>query len=193
MPNTENESCSTEIMLFLGAVVGTAVVGGALFAGFGAASGWAGASILKAAGCAGFLPSTATTMGAIGGAIEGSVLGAGYRLFAPCRSQNSQNKNNTNFLTEVKVAAAGAVLAGLTGYGVMSSLDLATGMNLANTAASFAVGGPVTLISLTIAMIAIAMAIAMAIAALCFVCKKESESPDYRSEFNFRAFQPSRN
>lgn len=143
---------------FFGSVVDATIYSGVYAAG-GAADGFTGASVLKAAGHAGFDPLTAANMGAIGGAIYGAAFG----LFAPCRffaNQNSEKKtDNSLSLVNVAFAVANivagvaiAVLFGLTGYGVVSSLGQETGMNLANTAASFAVGEAVSVICVTIAL-----------------------------------------
>jgi hypothetical protein len=148
------------ITAILCSTVGGGVVAGAASAALNAASGAAGAAILSASGYADYSPLEGAQMGAIGGAILGGAGGALAGCLAGTaamfgRSSNDSAKTSAKSSGIASGYVGGAVLAGLTGYGVLNAVSSETVMSLAKTAAAFAVGGAVTMIPATCALICI--------------------------------------
>ncbi len=157
--------------IFVGAAV---TVSGGLVAASAAASGAAGAAVLNLAGHVGYVASEAAKVGALGGGIVGSALSiaatvAMYRgFFGDPRvlavrgfDKGDPVKNKKCETNAIFPYVGGVVACGLTGYGFMNSTG-ATIMNLARTAASFAVGGAITAIPTSCLLYAIAMPLTIA-------------------------------
>lgn len=161
--------------VFIGMGLG-ATGGAALSAGVGALSGSVGAAIMNSAGHAGYAVTEATQMGAVGGAVlgggSGLIVGAG--LGGELSSSKEVNKKSSESICSSLLAyTGGAVIGGLTGFGIMKAAGSISIMGLGETAASFAIGGAVTMIPASVAILCIALPLA-----LCAVaCIKEEETP----------------
>ena len=142
------------------------IVYGAMGAAAGAFAGGVGASILNKAGYGGYVPLEAAQMGAIGGAVLSGAAGVvagtlrSCGLFSNPSNENQGESNNSQH--QAVTYAAHAVLAGLVGYGIMNATSHETVMQLAETAASFAVGGAVTMMPATWGLTCIALPLAAA-------------------------------
>lgn len=157
---------------FKGATVG-AVIGGGVSAGLTAASGATGAAILSSSGYTGYVASEAAKMGAIGGSIFGSITGAlrgGLSNLGLFKKKEEEKDNNGIWESAISYTG-GSVLGGLIGYGVLNSASV-TVMELGQAAASFAVGGAVTMIPASCAIICICLPIA----ACALIYLKEDEN-----------------
>ncbi len=155
------------------------VVGGVVLGSMGAAAGafagGVGAAILKSSGYDGYNPIEAAQMGAVGGAVLDGSVGVLVGALASCGLFSSSNKSDNKESNTKQTAVgyvAGTVIAGLTGYGIMNAGNNETVMQLAQTAASFAVGGAVTMIPASCALICITVPLVVAAA---YLAKKEEE------------------
>ena len=170
-----------------GSVVGAGIFGG-LGAGLGAASGAAGAAILSAAGNAGYVVAEATTMGAVGGAILNGPFGALYGCTAGALAANGffgeNNKEEGTTKAQTNCSIVGYVgsmtLGGLIGWGVLNSGNLATAMDLGRTAAALAVGGAVTAIPASYAIMCMAIPLVMS-AAACAMALDQSNKEEMQA------------
>ena len=153
--------------------------GGVVFGGTSAATtafaGGIGAAILNSAGHDGYIPIEAAQMGAAGGAVLGGSVGVLAGTMAACGLfGGSDESNKSNSQGALCGYVSSTVVTGLVGYAIMNTANQETGMPLAQTAASFAVGGAVTMLPAGCALICIATPFALAIAA--YVTKQQAAS-----------------
>jgi hypothetical protein len=109
------------------------------YAAGGAASGAAGAAILKKVGLAGFSALEGAKVGAAGNAVVGSALSIAALIIDHCCDckDKSDKKSQINALAEVIISVGTSTLGGILGHAMLSHI---AEMSLEQTAAALAVG-----------------------------------------------------
>lgn len=151
-------------------ILGGAALGAATSAAT-AVSGAMGAITLEKSGYDEYsIPDGART-GAVGGAIVGTCMGSyaaistSFGLFANNRD-NRHDDNTCSCFIKAAVGYVGAsVIGGLVGYGVMQAAHVETIMDVAQTAATFAVGGAVSMVPVAAIAVCLGLACGTAIGA----------------------------
>lgn len=160
--------------------LGAGIVG--LNAGLHGLSGLTGAAILDAAGYEGYNATEAAIMGVLGGSITGLPVGvivscvAGAACMGMLAGSSKPEVNTKSSSCSVTSYIVSGVLAGLIGHAIMNPQ-----MELAQTAAAFAVGSALTCIP--VSLILLCMVLPMVLGSACLAAKavQEIERKNYNT------------